>query len=143
MGKFRITFSYNYAIPDYDWEERYTGDTNFTSQSDEIIVDKELTLTELLELKKKTEQESFGCCGVYTDIQVERIEEENKMVVEIAEMTIKHGDLEIGDKVVVLSRYDVSSMAPISADLCNVYANGKLCEVYSSEFKVLEVLKGK
>jgi len=74
MEKFRITFSFSYTDVDYDWDESPIGETSHTSYSDEIIVDKNLTLAELLELKEKTEQENYNQSGIYTDIQIEKIE---------------------------------------------------------------------
>jgi len=49
-----------------------------------------------------------------------------EITIEIAEVTEDIKVLKKGDIVVVLNRYDVSSMAPISDDLCHVYFNGKL-----------------
>lgn len=63
------------------------------------------------------------------------------MIIELAEMKINYQDLKKGDEVIVLSRYDISSMTPSPYDICRVYANGKVYEVMSNDFDVKDQIE--
>lgn len=62
-------------------------------------------------------------------------------VIEYAVVKNDIGTLKKGDKIVVLNRYDISSIAPIKDDICTVYFNGKLyTNILSSYFEVIETI---